>query len=237
MFELRKILGYLKPQRESSPTTRVLAALSRSRKHVTFIQIGSNDADYGDPLRPFIISHAWHGTMVEPVPYVFARLKLKYGAIPNIHLLNCAIAEESGSKDFYHLVESNDVLPKWYDQIGSFYLETVLKHRKYIPDIDSRVRKLSVACITVSQLLEQESRGALDLVHSDVEGFDHHIVKSLLRTASRPAVFIYEHLHLTSEMKESCRVDLQANGYVAVEEGANTICVQADQMLLVRAMS
>jgi hypothetical protein len=59
------------------PVWTVLAAFaaSRSGRAATFVQIGSNDGTTGDPLRTFTEANDWSGLLVEPVPYVFARLQ------------------------------------------------------------------------------------------------------------------------------------------------------------------
>ena len=58
-------------------------------------------------------------------------------------LENVAIGERDGTLPFYHLAPVDDFeaegLPQWYDGIGSFKREHVLKHVEYIPDIADRL--------------------------------------------------------------------------------------------------
>jgi len=229
---MRRILHRLFRKEPQGATERVIGELSRMRRPVSFVQIGSNDADHGDPLRLYILKYGWQGKMVEPVPYVYKRLAQKYGQLPGIELLNFAVDDAPGERDFYYLSESTDQLPLWYDQLGSFLLENVLKHRNYIPDIDQRLRTMKVRCISVVDLVTPE----VDLVHSDVEGYDHKIVASVLNSSIRPLVLIYEHIHLTPEDEKHTAANLREAGYRLALDGPNTICVRSDQTRLVKAL-
>ena len=53
---------------------KLLRAFAESVPDPFFIEIGSNDGDQHDHLRPFILERGWSGIMVEPVDYVFRRL-------------------------------------------------------------------------------------------------------------------------------------------------------------------
>lgn len=126
----------------------LIYALSMSREYLFFIQIGSNNATHGDPLHRFLRREHWHGIMAEPVSYVFNRLRAKYGGSERFILENIAIAEVNGTKEFYYLEQSNDDLPVWYDQLRSFSLPIIMKHTDFIPNIEKRIRKTNIECIT-----------------------------------------------------------------------------------------
>jgi hypothetical protein len=84
-----------------------------------FVEIGANDGEQHDHLRPMILARRWRGIMVEPVPYVFERLRTNYGGLDRVVLENVAVADEDGSRRFYHLAASADRvgegLPQWYE--------------------------------------------------------------------------------------------------------------------------
>lgn len=205
----------------------LLNTLSRARRTVTFVQVGSNDADYGDPLREFILRDRWQGVMVEPVPYVFDRLRAKYGNRNELALLNVAIADAAGEKDFFYLEESSDSLPPWYDQLGSFYRENIIKHREQIPDIEQRVRSIPVPCVTLRDLFRQQGVQRLDLFHVDAEGYDYEIIRQLAGTGILPTVVIYEHVHLSDSQREECKHILSGMSYHSFAEGPNTVAANS----------
>src|SRR5215831_6216681 len=86
----------------------VLEALALTIDGFFFIQVGANDAVRDDPLKGFVTTYGWRGILIEPVPFIFERLKSQYGDSPNLILENIAIAEQDGETDFYYLEETND---------------------------------------------------------------------------------------------------------------------------------
>lgn len=87
---------------------RLLTAFAEAYPEAFFMEIGANDGDKYDHLRPMITSKAWRGIMVEPVPYVFARLQRNYGDHEGVALENAAIAQEDGRMPFFHLREATE---------------------------------------------------------------------------------------------------------------------------------
>ena len=175
----------------------LIHVLSSSRDYLFFIQIGSNDATDGAPLHKFLRNEHWHGIMVEPVSYVFNRLRAKYGGSERLILENVAIAEVNGTKEFYYIEQSNDNIPVWYDQLGSFSLPIIMKHTDFIPDLEKRIRKTNIECITFQALCNRHSVKSIDLIHIDTEGFDYEILKLIDFKCYKPVLLIYEHKHLS----------------------------------------
>ena len=116
------------------------------RRHpdATFVEIGSNDGEQHDHLRPLILAPRLAGVMVEPVPYVFERLRGNYAARRRAWRSRTPrSADRDGEVPFYHLVdaaaEERASLPDWYDGIGSLSKEFVLGHAKHMPDLEERI--------------------------------------------------------------------------------------------------
>lgn len=212
-----------------TPVGGVLAALAPRGRPKTFVQIGSNDAAHNDPLREFILMHGWRGIMVEPVPYVFDRLCRNYGHLRGLTFENVAIAEADGTRDFYYVRESAEAgLPPWYDQLGSFSLETVLKHAEQIPGLRDRVVHQPVACRTFASLTRQHGVGIFDVLQIDTEGYDYRILRQVDLARHRPSLILYEHRHLPSEDATACMRLLDAAGYECRRlESGDTICAHS----------
>src|SRR6185503_21133022 len=75
----------------------ILYALALTRPDAFFIQVGSNDASFGDPLHPFLDIAQWSGIMIEPVPAIFERLVRKHGMRKGIVFEQVAIASTEGT--------------------------------------------------------------------------------------------------------------------------------------------
>src|SRR3546814_20013885 len=104
--------------------------------------------------------------MVEPVPYVFDRLRATYGDHPRIALENIAIADRDGTLPFHHLpeVDDGDDTWRWYDALGSFRRDVLLSHDRQIPDIADRVVPTEVPSLTFESLCERHGLGVIHVV-------------------------------------------------------------------------
>lgn len=210
---------------------RVLAAFAESRERVFFVQVGSNDGGPGDHLTRFILERGWSGIMIEPVPYVFDRLVENHAGREGLILENVAVADADEAREFFYLRETDEDLPKWYDRIGSFSLDTVLKHRHRIPDIEDRIVRCEVPCQTLQTLLDQHGVDHVDLIQVDAEGYDFEIIKLIDFKRFKPAVILYEHKHLGDSDKAACALHLENEGYLRSEIGPNTLCVSTEVLL------
>jgi FkbM family methyltransferase len=205
----------------------VLAELADARRDAFFVQIGSNDGEQLDPLRAQILERGWSGIMVEPVPFVFERLRANYGHLPNVTLVNVAIDAEDGTRELYYLPQSDDEgLPQWYDALGSFRREVVLKHEEFIPDIASRVATIEVACLTFDSLCRRHGVRRVDVIQIDTEGYDFEIVRSIDLDRYRPAVLMYEHLHLDADTHRASIEHVARFGYETMSNGMDTLCLR-----------
>jgi FkbM family methyltransferase len=194
-----------------------------------FVEIGSNDGVQHDHLRPFILSRPWRGIMVEPVPYVFGRLRARYGGLERVVLENAAVADRDGELPFHYLIDADaaerEALPDWYDGVGSFSRDKVLAHRKAIPDVAERLVSRRVPCMTFETLCRRHGVERVDLLVIDTEGYDAEILRSIDFETRRPRLLIYEHFHLAPEDRRSCRALLEDAGYETLEEGFDTFCL------------
>jgi FkbM family methyltransferase len=209
---------------------RLLAQFAHAYPEAFFVEIGSNDGEQHDHLRPFILSGAWRGIMVEPVPYVFERLRRSYGANHRIALENAAIAEHDGVLPFFHVrdasLDERAELPDWYDGIGSFSRESLLAHAGEIPDIEERIACAEVTTLTFESLCRRHGVDRVDLLVIDTEGYDWRILQSLdLAPRRRPRVIVYEHYHLSKADRAAAAEHLRAHAYETMEEGFDTFCL------------
>lgn len=224
---VRTVRMRLRARRLKGP--KLIRRFARMYPRAFFIQIGSNDGEQLDPLREMILSRPWRGIMVEPVPYVFERLRQNYIHLSDrIALENLAIADQEGRLPFWHLrQETNkpDYLPQWYDALGSFRKDVVLKHTSDIPDLERRLVCTEVPCLTFAGLCRKYDIDKLDLLHIDTEGYDFEIIKHVDFDRYRPKLLIYEHHHLGDATRRACRDLLQGMGYVLYEEALDTWCM------------
>lgn len=208
---------------------KLVRAFAEAHPRAVFVEIGSNDGAQHDHLRPFILGRPWSGVMVEPVPYVFDRLRENYGRLDRVALENVAVAERDGARPFYHLVDASPeerrALPSWYDGIGSFSRAAVLGHARHIPDIEDRLVCTPVPTLTFESLCEKHGLDRVDLLLVDTEGHDWEIVRRIDFSVRRPRVLVYEHFHLSPGDRRDCLAHLRGLGYETLEEGFDTFCL------------
>lgn len=194
----------------------ILDAFSRSKKNIFFIQIGANDGQPGDPIVDYIKSRNWSGILVEPIPYLFERLKKNYGPDSgNLIFENSAVADRDGSMKFYRLRKNDSPgLPDWYEQIGSFRKDVILKHRSQIPRFDELLLEEDVKTITFASLLKKHAVSRVDLLHSDTEGYDFEILKLIPFQDLNIGLVMFEHKHLSKEDYKSAKKLLERHGFV-----------------------
>lgn len=198
----------------------------------TFVQIGANDGQARDPLRIQIERRRWHGVMVEPVPYVFQRLRTRYGKHPRVRLEMSAIADREGVMPFYHLrkAQPGEKVWKYYHALGSFRRDVVLNHRGLVPDIDERLVETEVPCTTFSELCKRHGIAQLDLLQIDTEGYDYEILKTIDFARWRPRLIVYEHYHLSPADRTAARERLGTLGYTTFEHGLDTVALDRSRL-------
>lgn len=213
--------------KNSSAIRDALMTVSKRSDDVFFIEVGANDGLSGDVLREFIVTRHWNGVLVEPVDYLFRRLKENYEGTEGLVFEQAAISSQSGKKKLWYIEQSGD-LPAGYDQLGSFDRDHVLKYSNMIPDIDNRLRCCDVECITLRDLVTRHSIDRIDVILIDVEGHDQEIVQQIDLDRFRPQVIVFEHCHLGDEQKQQCRSFLESHGYHIEEAGGNSIAFSAE---------
>lgn len=224
---IRRLRGARVKRRLAGP--KLLRAFAAAYEKPFFVEIGANDGDQHDHLRELILAHSWAGAMVEPVPYVFERLRANYRGHDQLILVNAAISDRDGPMPFYHLAEAGAEaqLPDWYHGIGSFSRDAVISHDRVIPGIEDLVVETTVPSLSFDSLCEKHGIERVDLLVVDTEGHDAEILASIDLARWLPAMIVYEHYHLDPPARGRARAGLERLGYATIEEGFDTWCLSA----------
>ena len=204
---------YWKPEGEIG---RYIQNYSREKGKgkMTFIQVGANDGFTGDNIFWFIKYHLWSGILIEPVGYLFEKLKRTYKHCSNqLFFENVAISEKDEIKEFYYIenFQEDQQYPEWLKQLGSFKKEHVEWVEKAYPGLQMKAEKIN--CVLLTSLVEKYNYHNLDFLYIDVEGYDFEIIKSIDFSKLNPRLIYYEHRHLSSEDKENSKKFLTEKGY------------------------
>jgi len=204
--------------KDKSKIRIALLEIAKKKKRVFFINIGANDGLTNDPLREFVIIKKWKGLMVEPIPYVFERLKKVYKNKKGIFLENAAISNINGKNDFWY-IEKTKELKSGEDQIGSFDKKVVLKSIGECNFSKKHLIKREIRCLTLEKLLTKHKIKKINVFSIDTEGFDYRIIKQIDFKKFKPELIIFEHCHLNLKDKEACFKLLMKNGYKIEDAG------------------
>lgn len=203
-----------------------LYQLAQQQQEVFFIQVGSNDGYLGDPLYKFIRQYKWAGIMVEPVSYLFKKLKKNYSSIDKegrLRYEQVAISSEQGHKNFYYVKDftpSKD-MPVYLNQQGSFNREHLENVKKEFPKVE--IGTLALSCETLSSLVEKHQPKQVDLIHIDTEGHDYTIIQSIDFEQLRPRLLLFENRHMTPDQHQELQQKLRSTGYSILAEEYDTL--------------
>jgi FkbM family methyltransferase len=182
---------------------------------MTFLQIGAFDGVGDDDLRELIVAHKLRGVLVEPQPAAFARLQQTYRNQPQVTLLQAAIAEQEGARDFFCTRGEASMA-------ASFDRNHLRKHG--IPDRDIVMQQ--VPCHTVESALRIAGLQQVDLIQIDAEGYDWPIIRSINLAHLRPRIIRFEYRHMSGRDADACIVHLTGHGYRFVIEARDIIAVR-----------
>ena len=190
-----------------------------------FVQVGSNDGVRGDPLHDLILANPrWRGIFIEPMDELFARLLKTYEHQDRFSFEHLAISDAPGDCPFYY-VSAETIraarLPDWYDQIGSLSRDHVLKHLSFahVDDPIALVSERQVRGDTLMSVLDRHRVERIDVLHIDVEGYDHAVLKQLDFARYRPKLILYEHRHLDEADRTATSSLLWRHGYRLIDCG------------------
>jgi FkbM family methyltransferase len=170
-------------------------------RECVFIQVGAYDGISTDPLRRFIVTCGWKGTMLEPQPEPASLLRKLYDGVEGIVILEAAVDGEHGKRSLY-TVESDD-LPEWAGGMASFDRQHLVTQERLIPGITSKIRELTVDCITFDDVLETLPCRRLDILQIDAEGADGYLISLFPFNELKPAIIQWEIKNMSKSQQEA----------------------------------
>jgi FkbM family methyltransferase len=226
---LRRRAGRIKRRmlRTSSPADKI-ADLFDGRS-ATLVNIGANDGVTGDPLYNLIRANPqWTVLFIEPIKALHERLKLNFPT-GNYLFERVAIADQAGTKPFYYVSDEMKTtkpdVPWWYDQLGSFNREHILKHDvQYGTGYEPFIVSEDIPCDTLCAVLTKHRLiSAVDIFHIDTEGYDYEILKQIEFSSKRLRAIFYENKHLTKFENAGAESILRRERFIIRQFADNTL--------------
>lgn len=199
----------------------IMAAANLERS-TTFVQIGAHLAwaNTNDPFRSMVTRSRMRSVLVEPQPHIYHQLVGLVGSHSEdeakmIEVVNAAICPESrgGANVTFFSISPlvnplTGALPtgrkqrhtgaSFTSQLASMSREHILKHRRFIPNIEDHIVEIQVPCLSVAELLERQRVEPRDVLvlSIDAEGYDDVILDSVDFETTRPFLVVFEFQHL-----------------------------------------
>jgi FkbM family methyltransferase len=207
-----------------SPLDLLLAAYAVGGQKITIFQVGACDGVGKDPVHRYVARGFCRAILIEPNPAAFSSLQKTYDGVPNVTLVQCAIAERDGEAWIYR---PRVGIVDWRLQITSFYREHLIRHGLK----PHQIERIAVPCRSLSSLAAELGIVKIDLLQIDVEGFDAAVVRMALKLPVPPDCINFEVDHLTGEDRKPLFELLETCDYLLGNDGHNVLAVRTSLML------
>lgn len=171
----------------------------------TFVEIGSADFDTCLPLA----QAGWHGICVEPVPYLYKRIKDIYRDLP-VHVMEYAISDVNGTLDMAVGRDDRD----WIKGASHIISENHIGYKlsAHPDNINNFKEKITVNSMTLDDLLFDMKE--IDFLKVDAEGHELNIFLNYSFNV-KPRIIKVEHKHVDDIALSK---KLEENGYLVWTE-------------------
>jgi hypothetical protein len=117
-------------------------------------------------------------------------------------------------------------LPLWFDRIGSFDRNHIVKHLK--GRLEPFIIECKVQVSTLSDVLVRNQIQDVHLLQVDTEGYDYEVLKTVDFAKHAPLSIFVEHRHLPRLQKAEMRHILHKQGYSIRDCGADYFAVNGE---------
>lgn len=158
-----------------------------------FVQIG---AHLGEEARPYA-ERGGRCLLVEPVPYLYEKLKRKYAAFENVTVLPDVVSDRRGQIEL-HYFRDIEGMPWWADQIASISRDHLLalgSQDGFPPDHVERITSKRLESLTLNDLCRRFDISSIRILLVDTEGYDAPILMAADLDAVHVEEIIFERKH------------------------------------------
>jgi FkbM family methyltransferase len=200
----------------------LLTKVSAGRTDFFFVQIRANNGLTDDPIRQFVTKYHWYGVLVEP--QVFQELLKNYSQEKQLTFENIAVADNDGTARLF--------VADHRDETADLTVFASLKKDALIRGLDNpkaagvqvQVRAVEVPALSVQSLLAKHQITKVDLLLTDVQGYDVEVVEQFLANGVKPTIIHFEHCHTARQALDALYRKLVKHGYRFNELEIDSIC-------------
>jgi FkbM family methyltransferase len=193
-----------------------------------FVKVGANDGITIDPLSDVLLANKnWRGLLIEPVPYLFDRLRANFQDSCRFLLEQVAIGASASEAAFYYVdskaSQNIPSLPEWFDQLGSFNRKHIVNELNGV--LEPFIIECKVQVYPLTDVLLRNKIQDVHLLQVDTEGHDYEVLKTLDFSKHIPLSIFVEHKHLSDPDKAEMLHFLHKHGYIVHDCGGDYCAV------------
>lgn len=204
--------------------------IAKNNENLSFIQVGANDGDYGDPLKKYIFKYDWNGIFIEPQPEIFKELLINYKDLEErLHFENIAISNTPESISLFRPFIGKEIN-------RSAIIESSIAST--IPNVTARqfgikesdLEEIKVPTMTLDAIVEKYQLLNIDILQIDTEGYDWGVLKTLNLKKHQPKIIQFEHGHMSPDIVEEMSCHLRDHGYLLYYGGheLDSVAIRSD---------
>jgi FkbM family methyltransferase len=202
----------------------LLTKLSAERPDFFVVQIGANDGITDDPIRQYVTRYHWRGVLVEPQPQVYQQLLRNYTEEKQLAFENAAIADRDGTVRLFiadHRHETANLTV-----FASLQRDALIRglDNPKAAGVEVQVKEVEVPALSVRTLLERHRITKVDLLQTDVQGYDREVIEQFLACGMLPTVIHFEHCHTPRPALQALYRKLVELGYRFNEFEYDAVC-------------
>jgi FkbM family methyltransferase len=199
---------------------KLLHYYGQNKEKLFLINIGAMDGVMFDELIGYSNMYDYKGLYVEPIPYLFKRLKNNLSKDGNL-FENSAVSDYDGEITMLtipqEVIDNNKVHPCFYGMSAVWPPKNGLGSEGDKETVEKYAEKVDVKCITFENLLKKHKIKKFDILSIDTEGHDYQIFKQIDLKKHRPKLIRLEWNNLTKkEQREIIKKYEDANYFYEI---------------------
>jgi FkbM family methyltransferase len=200
--------------------------LGRNQNNVFVMNIGAMDGVLFDEMIGYTNMYDFKGLYVEPIPYLFEKLK---NNIRDGIFENSAISEYDGEIEMMTIkrsvIDEGLVHNCFYGMSAVYPPKNGLGSEFDRPTVEKYGELVKVKCITYKNLIEKHNIKNIDVIKIDAEGHDYKIFKQINLLDNELKVIRLEWINLENSEQELIIKAFKENNFVYEISGQDIVAV------------
>ena len=191
--------------------------IGSTKEKVFFVSVGAMDGIMFDEICGYANLFGFKGLYVEPIPYLYDRLKSNISAENNF-FENSAISYYDGELEMLTIdkeaIDSGELQSCFYGMSAVYPPKNGLSSAGDEEVVKKYGRIIKVPCLTFDSLLKKHNITSFDILKMDAEGHDWSIMDTIDLSKHRPSVIRIEWINLSDQEKKSFSEKMKTNNYI-----------------------